>query len=186
MPKRKKSNQRFATYEVGYARPPKRYQFQPGRVGNPTGINKKAASSAAQNFKISLERELNKKIKIRRGKKTLTVTQDQAGTIELVRRYVKGDPRARRDLMLLREKLGIDLIDRDALKTALEDVLSTEDEALLADFVRRHGGKYPVDADTLLANPAKDAGLLSSPSENAKLLAPPENPIDVQKVQDEE
>jgi hypothetical protein len=34
----------------------------------------------------------------------------------------------------------------------------------LADFVKRHGGQYPLCADVSLASPAKDAKVLTSPS----------------------
>ena len=35
------------SYEVGYGRPPKKFQFKPGRSGNPTGTKRKAPSLAA-------------------------------------------------------------------------------------------------------------------------------------------
>jgi hypothetical protein len=186
MPKQH-SNSPSGSYEVGYRRPPKQYQFTSGRSGNPTGINQNKAGLKAPDLKVSLERELNKSIKIQKGKQTLTVTQAAAGIGELVSQFAKGDHRARRDLILLCEKLGVDLTNRAALQGALDDALSAEDEALLADFVKRHGGQYPIGADAVLANPAKDANLLTSESKNAKLLAPPsENPIDPQNPNTEE
>jgi hypothetical protein len=172
--KRKKGSS--APYEVGYRRPPKKYQFQKGHSGNPTGTNRKPARSP--DFKASLERELTKPISVKHGKRKVVVTQEAAGTSEMVRQFVKGDARARRDLIQLCDKYGINLTHHDALKGAIEEALSAEDEALLADFVRRHGGRYPVHGaddraelptkdDTLLGPPAGDPKLLPGPSENS-------------------
>jgi Family of unknown function (DUF5681) len=183
MPK-KRSNSASGTYEVGYCRPPKQHQFQHGQIGNPAGINKKRARSITPDLKVLLERELRKQIKIRHGKQTLTVPQAAAGISKLVRQYVEGDARARRDLILLCEKFGIDLVNRDALQGALEDALSTEDEAVLADFVKRHGGQYPSPADAALSLPVQDGNLLRPPMEDPKLLTvQPENLTEPRMVQ---
>ena len=185
MPK-KRSSSGSGDYEIGYRRPPKRYQFKRGSITNPTGINQHTPS-IARDMKRALERELNKPIKIRQGQRSITIRQSMAGISKLVRQFVEGNPRARRDLILLCEKLGVDLINRDALRGALDDALSAEDEALLADFVKRHGGQYPLNADVILANPVKDAELVASPKKNAKLLtASSENSLDSQIVQTEE
>jgi hypothetical protein len=169
MPKKRKKSA-SGTYEVGYGRPPKQHQFKRGRAANPSGINKKTVRSMAPNFRARLEDELKKPIKIQKGKQKLTVTQGAAGIGELVRRFAKGDHRALRDVILLCDKLEIDLTNREALQGALEDALSAEDEAILADFVKRHGGQYPLSADVSLASSTKDAKLLTSGSR--KLLAP--------------
>jgi uncharacterized protein DUF5681 len=167
MPK-KRSNSPSANYEVGYGRPPKQYEFKPGQIANPEGINRKPVRSP--DFKASLERELKKPMKIQKGKQTLTVTQAAAGIGELVSQFAKGDHRARRDLVLLCEKLGVDLTNRAALQGALEDALSAEDEALLADFVKRYGGQYPIRTDAVSGLPAKDQNLLSPSADDPKLL----------------
>jgi Family of unknown function (DUF5681) len=159
------------SYEVGYGRPPKNFRFKKGRSGNPAGKRKKP--SRPPDIKALLERELNKAVTVRNGKQVKILTKAAAGIEQLVDQFAKGDRNARRDLIPLCERHGVALPNRDALKTALEDVLSAEDEALLADFVKRHGGQYPLRADAVLASPAQDANLLTSPSENAKLLAPP-------------
>jgi hypothetical protein len=186
MPK-KRMKSASGTYEVGYGRPPKQHQFKRGRAANPSGINKKTVRSMAPNFRARLEDELKKPIKIQKGKQKLTVTQGAAGIGELVRRFAKGDHRALRDVILLCDKLEIDLTNREALQGALEDALSAEDEAILADFVKRHGGQYPPGADAVRSLPAEDPNLLSPPNKVAKLLAaPPEDSTDSQMVQPEE
>jgi hypothetical protein len=170
MPKQR-SNSPSTNYEVGYGRPPKQYKFKPGQIANPEGINRKPVRSP--DFKASLERELKKSVKIQKGKQTLTVTQAAAGIGELVGQFAKGEHRARRDLVLLCEKLGVDLTNRETLQGALEDALSAEDEALLADFVQRHGGQYPARADAVPSLSAEDENLLTSPTEDTKLLSAP-------------
>ena len=158
-------------YRVGPGRPPKEYRFKPGQSGNPEGYKRKTPS-IAPDLKALLERALNAKVKLRRGERDKFVTKAAAGIDQLVDQFAKGDPRARRDLILLCEKLGVDLTNRKALEGALEDVLSAEDEALLAHFVKRHGGQYPLGVEHG-SRQAKDANLLTSPIENAKLLVPP-------------
>ena len=164
------SNSTSANYNIGYRRPPKRHQFKRGGIANPTGVNQHTTRSIARDMKRALEHELNKQVKIRQGKRSIAVRQTMAGISKLVGQFVEGNPRARRDLLLLCEKLGIELINRDALQGALEDVLSAEDEALLADFVRRHGGQYPIRCDAPAGFPAEDESLLGPPVENSKLL----------------
>jgi hypothetical protein len=163
-------------YKIGYRRPPTQYQFQRGRTANPEGINQHTSRSIARDIKLALERELNKQVKVRDGKRSITVRQTIAGIGKLVSQFVEGNPRARRDLILLCEKLGVELINRDALQGALDEALSAEDEALLAESVKRHGGQYPLQADVVctdsndakrLASPNKDAKLLSASSENS-------------------
>ena len=101
---------------------------------------------------------------------------------ELVRQFVEGEPRARRDLLALAEEYGIDLAPSKTIQNALAEALSAEDEALLADFVRRHGGQYPRNFSS-----AEGENLPTSPNRAAKLLAPPsENLTDLQTLQDEE
>lgn len=173
---------RSKSYEVGYRRPPKKHQFQPGRSGNPAGVNRRADHSTAPDLRASLQRELTKKTVIKRGKTERVTTQAEAGISELVHQFAKGDPRARRDLLVLAETVDVDLAPAKTIENALAEAVSAEDEALLADFVRRHGGQYPLNV-----NSAKGANLLTSPNRDAKLLAPPsENLTNSQIPQDEE
>jgi len=167
MPKQR-SKAQTRPYNVGYRNPPKQFQFKRGQIGNPEGINRKA--SASPDLKVILERELNAKVKPRHGDPDKMISKGAAGIKRLVDQYTEGDSRARRDLLLLSEKVGIPLTNRKALEGALADALSAEDEALLADFVRRHGGQYPVRADAVPRPPGEDKDLLGSPADDPKLL----------------
>ena len=176
MPK-KRAKSPSKPYDVGYRRPPRKFRFKKGQSGNPTG--KRKTSSKSPDLKAQLESELNKAVTIRSGKRVKTLTKAAAGIEQLVDQFAKGDRNARRDLFLLSEKLGVALTNRDALEGALQDALSAEDEALLADFVKRHGGQYPVRADMVPSLPNQDANLLSPPEQAARLLtAPPDNSTD--------
>jgi hypothetical protein len=179
---RRSRRSKSGSYKIGYGRPPKQYQFQRGRSGNPAGINRKQSRSRVPDLRASLERELNKSIKVPCGNTERIVTQGEAGISELVRQFVEGDPRARRDLLALAEEYGIDLAPSKTIENALAEAVSAEDEALLADFVRRHGGQYPLDL-----NSAEGEHLLTSANREAKLLAPPSgNSNDRQTIQQRE
>lgn len=156
------------SYEVGYRRPPKKSQFQRGRSGNPAGINRKPDRSSAPDLRASLKRELNNPVKIQHGGKDQVVTRAEAGIRELVSRFVQGDARARRDLLALADEYGIDLAPSKTIENAIAEAVSAEDEVLLADFVRRHGGQYPLNA-----NSAESENLLTSSNRDARLLPPP-------------
>jgi hypothetical protein len=166
MPKKPKSSSK--SYEVGYRLPPKKFRFEKGRSGNPTGERKRPSNTP--DLRAQLESELNKVVTIRSGKRVKTLTKAAAGIAQLVDQFAKGDRNARRDLFLLSEKLGVALTNRVGLEGALQDALSAEDEALLADFVQRHGGQYPVRANTVLGLPNEDTNLLSPTDQAAKLL----------------
>jgi hypothetical protein len=177
MPERR-SKSRSNGYEVGYRRPPAAFQFPKGVSGNPEGKRK---NPKAPNLRTDLQRALNQTI--RSGRQQKTVSKAAAGIERLVDQWAKGDRHARRDLILLCDKLGIDLTDREALEAALEDALSAEDEALLTDFVRRHGGQYPIRADAAPSLPATDH-LDSAADDPKKLLsAPVESSTSPQQVQ---
>jgi len=83
------------------------------------------------------------------------LTKAAAGIEQLVDQFARGDRYARRDLFDLADKLGLDL--GASSKAALEELtgkaLAAEDEALVADFVRRKTGKSAGNDD---AHPARD------------------------------
>jgi Family of unknown function (DUF5681) len=129
-------------YRVGPGRPPREFQFKPGQSGNPEGARRKAPS-IAPDLKTVLERALSKKVTLRQGEKERIVTMATAGIEQLVTQFAKGDRHARRDLMDLARKLGVDLTaaQSKAIERAIETDLTADDEALLADYLQRHGGR---------------------------------------------
>ena len=98
-----------AEYKVGPGRPPRAYRFKPGQSGNPKGANPKPPS-IAPDLKRALECALNSTVKLKQGEEERTVTMAVAGIEQLVAQFAKGDRHARRDLIALADKLGVDLV----------------------------------------------------------------------------
>jgi hypothetical protein len=121
-------------YKVGPGRPPKEHQFKPGQSGNPKGAKRKP-KAMAPDLKAALEQALSKTIKLKQGDKERIVSMAVAGIEQLVAQYVKGDHRARRDLIALADKLGVDLMAGQ--QQAIQDALATEHEAILRTYVER-------------------------------------------------
>jgi hypothetical protein len=121
-------------YKVGPGRPPKEYQFKPGRSGNPRGAKRKP-KSMAPDLKAALERALNKTVKLKQGEQERIVTMAVAGIEQLVAQFAKGDRHARRDLIALADKLGVDLMAGQ--HQAIDEALSANHEAILLTYVRR-------------------------------------------------
>jgi hypothetical protein len=141
-------------YRVGPGRPPKEFQFKPGQSGNPRGARRKP-TSIAPDHKASLECALSKKVTLRQGEKNRILTMAAAGIEQLVAQFAKGDRHARRDLIMLAEKLGVNLVagQADAIQQALVGAFSASDQALLSDYVKRHRSEgtpqhEPVETDT--------------------------------------
>jgi hypothetical protein len=93
-------------YRVGPGRPPKEFQFKPGQSGNPKG-GKRKSPSIAPDLKALFERALSKTVMLRQGEKERIVTMAAAGIEQLVNQFAKGDRHARRDLIVLADKLGV-------------------------------------------------------------------------------
>jgi len=133
------SNPPDQEYRVGPGRPPKDYQFKPGQSGNPKGARRKP-KSIGPDLKALFERALSGKVRLRQGDQEKIITKARAGIEQLVNQFAKGDRHARRDLLALAARLGVDLVagQGDALEQSVATALSANDEALLADYVRRH------------------------------------------------
>jgi Family of unknown function (DUF5681) len=121
-------------YKVGPGRPPKEYQFKPGQSGNPKGAKRKPPA-IAPDLKAALERALSKPITLKQGEKERIVTMATAGIEQLVAQYAKGDRHARRDLILLADKFGVDLIAGQ--RQAVEQALAPNHEAIILANARR-------------------------------------------------
>jgi hypothetical protein len=120
-------------YKVGPGHPPKKNQFPPGRSGNPKG-RKRKPPSIAPDLKLALERALSKTVTLKQGEREQIVTMATAGIEQLVAQFAKGDRHARRDLIVLAEKLGVDLVagQRNAI-----EALAPNYQSILDDYVRR-------------------------------------------------
>ncbi len=124
-------------YRVGPGRPPKEFQFKPGQSGNPKGLRRKTQPTAPD-LKAIFERALNEKVKFKRGERELTTTKAEAGIFKLVNQFAEGDRHARREVIALADKLGVDLPLDKGIET-LAAAFTAEDQDIIDDFLRRHG-----------------------------------------------
>lgn len=76
-------------FDVGYKSPPKAYQFQPGRSGNPNGRPK-----GQRNFTSDLREELGEVISFREGGRDIAISKQRAVVKRLVASAIGGDPRS--------------------------------------------------------------------------------------------
>src|SRR5437868_7079255 len=96
-------------YRVGPGRPPKEYQFKPGQSGNPKGAKRKPRS-IVPDLKTLLESALSGKVTLVKGERELVLSKAAAGIEQLVDAFAQGDRHARRDLIDLAHRLGVNLI----------------------------------------------------------------------------
>lgn len=83
-------------YEVGYGKPPAHSRFRKGRSGNPKGRPK-----GAKGFLASVQRELERKITVREGNRTIRISKGEAAAMRAVEMALKGDKAALRLLATL-------------------------------------------------------------------------------------
>jgi hypothetical protein len=121
-------------YKVGPGRPPKEYQWKPGQSGNPKGAKRKDPS-VAPDLKLLVERALSEKVTLNQGEKKRILTKAAVGIEQLVNQYAKGDRHARRDLIALADKLGIDLTAGESKD--IQEALAPHRKAILDAYVRR-------------------------------------------------
>jgi hypothetical protein len=88
-------------YEVGYGRPPKANQFQPGTSGNPRGRRKGSRSVGAV-----LQSILSQRLTVAERGRTRRVTRLEIMLLQLANDAARGDPRAMKLLLELNDRYG--------------------------------------------------------------------------------
>ena len=94
-------------YVIGYKRPPKATQFKPGHSGNPKG-----RTTDLKNLATDLKEELEEKIVVTEGGKTLELTKQRALLKTLMAKALKGESRAANVLI----RLALDLEQSESNK----------------------------------------------------------------------
>jgi hypothetical protein len=154
---------------VGPGRPPKEYQFKPGQSGNPKGAKRKP--SLGPDLKALLERALNEKVKFKRREQETIMSKAAAGIHKLVNGFAEGDRHARRDLILLADKLGVDLTagQLHVIEQVLAPPVTADDQALVDDYVRRRWAEInTAENDADLGHAASDDSKANNDKEAAK------------------
>jgi hypothetical protein len=86
-------------------------------------------------LKLAFERALDKKVQLKQGEREQTVTMAVAGIEQLVAQYARGDRHARRDVIYLAEKLGVDLVAGQT--KAIENALAPSNQEILLAYLNR-------------------------------------------------
>lgn len=111
-------------FKVGFRKPPKHSQFQPGQSGNPRGRPK-----GARNLKTELEEELQERIPIKEGGQQKRVSKQRAMIKALTAKAVQGDTKAANVVIGMVYRLLGDEIE----KPEVEELTKT-DQAILEEF----------------------------------------------------
>ena len=116
-------------YKIGPGRPPKEYRFKKGAPSpNPRGRPRKQRTTP--DLKKELEGELAVKVQVKKGDKFVPITKGALGIQQLVNQYAKGDRYARRDLLEIASKLGVNLFA--GIEAAFEQIAPNHEKILKA------------------------------------------------------
>jgi hypothetical protein len=90
-------------YEVGYGRPPKGHQWQPGQSGNPSGKKRKSPSLLTD----ALITALQTKVAVQQGGQTKKMTTNDVVAQTLIKTLIKGTPKDQVMLLKALDELGV-------------------------------------------------------------------------------
>jgi hypothetical protein len=147
-------------YKVGPGQPPKEHQFKKGAPSPyPKGRPRKDATYLPD-IKKFIQDGLNKKVKVKSGENQLYLTRAELGIDQLLNQFAKGDRHARKDLMDIAAKFGVDLLagQRGKIEEAL---LLPSHQAILDDYVSRQPRPSPVIKERVIASPELRDGIVA-------------------------
>lgn len=117
-------------YEVGYKKPPKHGQIKPGERRSP------GRPKGSKGFKATTQAMLNKRVTVRVGGKTKSMSTLEAVGERIREKALKGEDKAIAQILVLAQRVD----DAPSVNTADEQrVLSDTDDAILRDFLADHG-----------------------------------------------
>lgn len=116
-----------AEYEIGYGKPPKEHQWNPGESGNRKGKPKGATSFAAE-----VRRLLKRKVPVKTNGKVRQITVLAANFERLLHKAMAGDTRA----MMMIQELGRQYLPEEVRAFA---ELREDDRLIMARFLASRG-----------------------------------------------
>jgi hypothetical protein len=122
-----------AVHEVGYGKPPKATRFRKGRSGNPKG-----RPSGDENLLSVFKRLVTKRIKIKEGDKSRTITMADAIILQNYKAALQRDQMAMSNIIRLAEESG-ELIDRTDVKQVGMPALFPVKAKNITEFLARFG-----------------------------------------------
>ena len=121
-----------SSHRVGYGCPPEETRFKRGQSGNPNGRPRRVPT-----MHDDLEKVLAERIELREGERVQRVSKRDALARTTINRALKGDARFLRALLhMMQPRSGEDQGDVE-----IGNVVSADDEALLAAYVARSRGE---------------------------------------------
>jgi hypothetical protein len=113
--------------EIGYGKPPRDHQFQPGKSGNPNGRPK-----GSKNLATLVVEELSGVIQVRENGKLTKISKLEAVLKSTLAKAIKGDLRAARSILDLAER---HYPDEDTGDEARE--LSDDENDILDQYIEK-------------------------------------------------
>jgi len=126
-------------YEVGYKKPPEDSRFKKGESGNPNGRPK-----GIKNLKTDLVEELQEKIPVREGDRSVEISKQRLIVKTLVTKTLRGDARITNTLVNLISRL----LDLDGTVAETDQSLSADEQEVLAVLEARLLRKAKTDFDS--------------------------------------
>lgn len=116
------------TYEVGYAKPPVKTQFKPGKSGNPKGRPKGSKNT----YKL-LDDLLAQKLSITQDGKKTKIDKRTMSLLQLVNKSVKGDFKSTQALL----PMMIQIDENNEQKERMLEALHRDDKKILEEYKKR-------------------------------------------------
>ena len=119
----------MSDYELGYMKPPKSGQFQPGQSGNPKG----RPSGSKNTYKL-LDDIVNEKVQITKNGRPVRISKKQAMLLQVVNKAVQGDLKALQTLLPMMTAAD----DRNEQLAKVADAIRQDDEEILTQYLKDH------------------------------------------------
>lgn len=117
----------MSDYELGYMKPPKSGQFQPGQSGNPKG----RPSGSKNTYKL-LDDIVNEKVQITKNGKPVRISKKQAMLLQAVNKAVQGDLKALQTLLPMMTVVD----NRNEQLAKVAEAIRQDDKEILTQYLK--------------------------------------------------